>query len=193
MKYIARELRGTHLYIKKQSIFEIIKCIILFAMALGIFFIGYCTLGTKKSLFSVFAVLALLPASKALVGVIMFLRYRSLPDDMYDRIKNAVGTLPVLYENILTTSEKSYYIQAIVYAKGNIVALMEDGRSNVEIITTHLRNVLRNGGHKEVNIKLYKSEKDFLKRCEEMNDHFADGVVPVNADAVFTTIKAVSL
>ena len=193
MKYITRELRGTYLYIRKQSIFEIIKCIVLFAMAFGIFFIGYSTLGTKKSLFSVFAVLALLPASKALVGVIMFLRYRSVSADMYERINSAVGNLPVLYENILTTSEKSYYVQAIVYVKGNLVALMAESKNSPEKITAHLKNVLKNAGHKEVNIKIYCNEKEFLSRCSEMKNHFADSISSGIYDAIFNTIKAVSL
>lgn len=193
MKYVTHELRGTYQYVQRQKLFEIIKCIILYAMALGIFFIGYTTLGTKKSLFSVFAVLALLPASKALVGVIMFLRYQSLPNDMYKRIKQAAGKMPVLYENILTTSEKSYYLQAIVYAKGNLVALMENGKGGQEIIAGHLKKVLKNAGHKEVNIKIYENEKDFLDRIEEMNIHFGDVQTVGNAEGLFTTIKAVSL
>ena len=71
MKYVNRGLKGTKGYIRKQLIFEIIKTFIMFAMAFGIFLIGYLTLGTKRSLWSVFAVLALLPASKSLVGVII--------------------------------------------------------------------------------------------------------------------------
>ena len=44
MKYLVRELKGTYGYIRKQTVFEIIKTIVLFAMAFGIFLIGYLTL-----------------------------------------------------------------------------------------------------------------------------------------------------
>ena len=75
MKYADHRLKGTIGYIKKQLVFEIIKTLVLFAMALGLFFIGYFTLHTKKSLWSVLAVLALLPACRSLVTVIMFARF----------------------------------------------------------------------------------------------------------------------
>ena len=103
MRYIDRQLRGTFLYITKQRRFEIIKTVILFAMAFGIFFIGLATLHTKKSLWSVFAVLALLPACKSLVGVIMFARFSSLNEAEYERFSSAAGDLTSLYENVITT------------------------------------------------------------------------------------------
>lgn len=191
-----RDLKGTHNYIKKQTCFEIIKTALLFAMALGIFFIGYYTLGTKKSLWSVLAVLALLPASKSLVGVIMFLRYRSISEDRYLRLSACVKQLPALYENILTTSEKSFYLPVIIYAKGSFIALLDsdnkDKRKNIEKITQHIQNVLKNGGYKDFSVKIFDREEDFIDRCNQMNENFSDEK-SFNSNAVLSTIKAVSL
>lgn len=194
MKYITRELKGTHFYIKKQTLFEIVKTLILFLMAFGIFFIGYYTLGTKKSLWSVIAVLALLPASKSLVGVIMFARYRSIPDELYERVSESIGKLPALYENILTTSEKSYYLPAIVYYKGSLIALLDSSIKETDKITQHLNYILRNGGYKDISVKVYNKDLDFFERCHKLNDLLADEISKShNTDAIFTTIKAVSL
>ena len=97
MKYIMRELKGTFGYIRKQTLFEAVKTVVLFAMALGIFMIGYKTLGTKKSLWSVFAILALLPASKSLVGLIMLLRFRSLPESDFPVIREKTIITPTIH------------------------------------------------------------------------------------------------
>lgn len=192
MKYITHEYKGSYKYIQKQTIFEISKTILLYAMAIGIFVIGYINLGTKKSLFSVIAVLALLPASKSLVGVIMFLRYRSITSELYSKIVTAAGQLPLLFELIFTTSDKSYYSKALVYSKGTICVLITDPKSDLKILERHLSNVLKTGGHGEINIKAYKNESDFIQRVKEMNEHLSDSS-NLRTDAIFSTLKAVAL
>ena len=191
MKYLTKELKGTYGYIKKQTVFEIIKTAVLFAMAFGIFAIGYYTLGTKKSLWSVFAVLSLLPASKSLVSVIMFLRYRSITPELYSKIAGAAGEVPLLYELIVTTKDKTYFIEALGYAKGSLIAY--SSRKGVStLIEKHITDVLNNAAHKGVTVKIFDDEADFLRRLKELNEHLnTDGVK--NTEAIFTTLRAVSL
>ena len=121
MKYINRELKGTKGYINRQRAFELIKTLLLFAMALGIFFMGLLTLHTKKSLWSVFAVLALLPACKSLVGFIMFARFSSIKDEEYSRYEDVCSGVERIYENVLTTSDRSYYVPVICSIGKNVI------------------------------------------------------------------------
>lgn len=192
MKYVTRELKGTLGYIKSQLVFEIIKTAILFAMALGIFFIGYFTLGTKKSLWSVFAVLALLPACKSLVGVIMLGRYRSLNDADADKYIKAIGNLPVLFENIITTSKKSYFLPIICCEENTIIAYCKGTVTDANEVGAHIAEVLKNGGHKIATVKVFDREDAFLSRAKQMNENFADSQ-NTTTGAIFNTIKAVSL
>ena len=171
MKYALRELKGTHGYIRKQLIFEMIKTIILFVMALGIFFIGYYTLHTKKSLWSILAVLALLPASKSLVGVIMLARFKSLPNETYERYVKAIGPIPALYENILTTSDRSYFVPVICIASQSLAAFMPEG--DAKALKAHLENVLRTAGH-SVTVKVFDREDAFFERLSQLNEKAAE-------------------
>ena len=188
MKYALRELKGTYGYIRKQLIFEIVKTVILFAMALGIFFIGYYTLHTKKSLWSILAVLALLPASKSLVGVIMLARFKSLRADDHERFAKAVGSVPVLYENILTTRERSFFVPVICCGAGTLSAYMPDG--DTKAVKEHLENVLRSAGH-SVTVKIFDREEAFCERAAQLSEKISEeGRTYEN---IFNTIKAVSL
>lgn len=189
MKYIDRRLKGTYGYIKKQLIFEIIKTLILFAMALGIFFIGYLTLHTKKSLWSIFAVLALLPACKSLVGVIMLARFPSLGPVEYDEYSSAVGSIPVLYENILTTKDRTFYIPVICYAANTLIAFAGN-KYETKKIKEHLDDVLKKGGHKAT-VKIYDNREAFFERIKQLREKY--GNEDINAYGVFETVKAVSL
>ena len=190
MKYINRDLKGTHGYIKKQLVFEIIKTLILFAMALGIFFIGYMTLHTKKSLWSVLAVLALLPACKAAVGVIMLARFRSLPADDYARYKAAAGDVPVLFENVITTSDKTFFVPVLCFAAGSLAVLLPGGRDS-DKLKSHLDDVLKNGGYKTT-VRIFNDEKAFIARAEELREKYS-GEESATAANILTTIKAISL
>lgn len=191
MKYVTRSLKGTYGYIRKQRNFEIVKTLILYIMAFGIFLIGYLTLGTKKSLWSVFAVLALLPACKSLVGVIMLARFSSLKKDDYDRYQKAAGSVSSIYENILTTNEKTYYIPFICCGAGSLMVFSVDYKDDEKKLKSHLMDVLEKAGHKAT-VKLFFNEDDMFARLSEINAKYNDEDSNVN-EKILTTIKAVSL
>ncbi len=190
MKYVDRSLKGTYLYIRKQLVFEMIKTVILFAMAFGIFFIGLLTLHTKKSLWSVFAVLALLPACKSLVGVIMLARFKSLSPDEYDRYTKHTQDLPTIFENILTTDDKTFFVPVISVMAGNVIALAKPGTDDKKL-RCHIEKVLGAAGHK-ASVMIFDNEDGFAKRCADLRDKFSkdDRTSSYN---ILKTLKAVSL
>ena len=76
--FTTENVKGTRNYINSQKKFEILRTLLYFALPLGLFLIGYITTKTKVNLMTIVAVVGCLPASKSLVGAIMFLRYKSL-------------------------------------------------------------------------------------------------------------------
>ncbi len=190
MKYVERSLKGTFGYVRKQRNFEIVKTLVLYAMAFGIFFIGLFTLGTKKSLWSVFAVLALLPACKSLVGVIMLARFKSLTDGEYERYSQAAGDVPALYENILTTGERTFFVPVICIAGGCVTLYYPDKKDETEL-RDHIVHVMTNAGH-NVTVKVFTDEDAFVTRAGELRKKYKDENGAF-ATKVANTIKAVSL
>lgn len=192
MKYLSRSLKGTIGYINKQRIFEIVKTLILFMMAMGLFLIGYINLGTKKNLWTVFAILACLPACKSLVGVIMLCRFKSLSESAANKYVKAVGNLPTLYENVLTTNEKSYYVPVLCCENNTLIAYCEKSKNtDINKLSEHINQVLKNAGHK-ASVKVFDDEDSFLQRAREMNDKLTDSSY-LSTQEILTTIKAVSL
>ncbi len=161
--------KGEYGYIKYATIRSLIFTVILFAMALGLFFIGYLTLHTKKSLWSVFAVLGILPASKSLVGTIMYCRFGSLTSDQYSRYKSAIGNVQTIFENVLTTNSRSFYLPAISYCERNIIGFYNGTQGDCEEIKEHITHVFQNEGFKDFTIKIFSKEEDYLNRVSELN------------------------
>ena len=101
--------KGQYGYIKSQRKIEIIKTLSLFLLSLAIYLGGYITTETNKNLLTIVAILGCLPASKCAVNMIMFLRARGCSEELYQKVSAHTGTLPCLYDNVLTSYESDRY------------------------------------------------------------------------------------
>ena len=194
-----KKAKGEWGYINVQRIRVLIVTAVLYICALGLYLIGYCTLHTRRNLWTVFAVLSILPASKSLVNLIMFLRFKSLDTEVHDSYKVSAGKISLIYELPFTTYEKTYFVDAIACA-GNTVAGCYLGKpsrrmsheQDVKNLTVHLETVLKNDGHKDFTVKLYDTGDDFKKRLIEMDNKLSDRITAAD-EAVLNTFRAVSL
>lgn len=187
-----KKAKGTLGYIKSQQIFTSIRTVILFAMALGIYFIAYYTLHTNKSLWSVIAVLGILPAAKSLVNTIMFFRFRSLPTDDYTLYTDCAGACELLFENVLTTSEKSYYLPALLYKNHTFISFCNKKDEDIKKITEHIRDSLKLE-KLDVTVKIFNTKEQFLERLSSLSETEKIENDDNCREICYNTIKAISL
>lgn len=191
--------KGEWGYIRSQRIRVLIMTVILYICALGLYLIGYCTLHTRKSLWTIFAILSVLPASKSLVNLIMFMRFKSLTAEIHDRIHSCAGQLAIIYELPFTTYEKTYFVDAIACA-GNTAAGCYLGKpsgkkshdQDLKDLCIHLENVLKNDGYKDFTLKIFDNIDDFTDRLKEMDNKLSTKK-SVNDEGMLNTFRAVSL
>lgn len=191
--------KGEWGYIRSQRIRVLIMTVILYICALGLYLIGYCTLHTRKSLWTIFAILSVLPASKSLVNLIMFMRFKSLTAETHDRIHSCAGQLAIIYELPFTTYEKTYFVDAIACA-GNTAAGCYLGKpsgkkshdQDLKDLCIHLENVLKNDGYKDFTLKIFDNIDDFTDRLKEMDNKLSTKR-SVNDEGMLNTFRAVSL
>ena len=191
--------KGEWGYIRSQRIRVLIMTVILYICALGLYLIGYCTLHTRKSLWTIFAILSVLPASKSLVNLIMFMRFKSLTAEIHDRIHSCAGQLAIIYELPFTTYEKTYFVDAIACA-GNTAAGCYLGKpsgkkshdQDLKDLCIHLENVLKNDGYKDFTLKIFDNIDDFTDRLKEMDNKLSTKR-SVNDEGMLNTFRAVSL
>lgn len=194
-----KKAKGEHGYIAFQRIRVLIITIILYMCAAGLYLIGYLTLHTHRNLWTVFAVLSILPASKSLVSLIMFMRFKSLDTSVYDEYTEAIKQIPSIYELPFTTYEKTYYVD-VISCIGNTVAVCYQGKPSRKIthaqdikrLSEHLETVLKNDGHKDFTIKIYDNRQDFVRRIKEMNANLAYKRSAYD-EGILNSLKAVTL
>lgn len=91
-------------YIRKQKIFQ--SCVLLgfIAAAVGLFLFGFLITKTRANIFTVLAILMVLPAAKRVITLVVMLPRRSVERERYDRMKSTISPDEVLLTDYVFTS-----------------------------------------------------------------------------------------
>ncbi len=190
--------RGDKGYIRYQRKRTIIITVLMYALSIGIYFLGYFTLHTNKSLWTVIAVLSLLPASKSAVRMIMLFRAKPTDPSIYDEVEKRCPKLSLLYDLIFTTYEKTYVTQALAYGSGNLCILSQkpgkDEKKAAGELETYIRSSLKEG-QPSLTVKVYTDKEAFFKRISEVNalKEASGDSEEEREPAFFDTLRALTL
>lgn len=160
--------KGNFGYLKEKRNQILIRTILLFGLSLSIFLLGYLSTKSKENILTVVAVLGMLPASKSLVSLILYTKYKSGSQKIYESIQSHVGDLIVAYELVLTTQEKTYPITAIVAQGNNIVGYTEHEKCEEVGASKHIETMLHQQGHKKTTVKIFKDLDKFNQRIAQL-------------------------
>lgn len=160
--------KGTKNYINTQKKYVIARTILLFALALSLYIIGYVTTKTNKNLLTIVAVLGCLPASKSAVEMIMYLRFQSSPKNIIDTIEAHTGNLNTVYDMVFTTYDKNFYVDHLVVKGNTICGFSSSEKTDAELCEKHIISTLKLDGYKNVSVKIFKDLKKYTERLEQM-------------------------
>ncbi len=160
--------KGTKNYIDTQKKYVIARTVLLFALSIALYLIGYITTKSNKNLLTIVAVLGCLPASKSAVEMIMFLRFKSSSKEIINTIEAHTGTLPCIYDMVFTTYDKNFYVDHIAACGNTICGFSSSSKTDVELCEKHIMSTLKMDGQKNVSIKIFKDLKKYTERLEQM-------------------------
>lgn len=184
-------VKGTKNYINTQKKYEFIRTFIYFFIPISLFIAGYITTKTKVNLLTIVAVVGLLPASKSLVGLIMFLRFHSLKEENAQRIEAVKHELPQLYDMVFTTYDKTHVVSHMVIAGNTVCGFSEDKNFKEKEFNTHIQNVLKTDGYKNISVKIFTDINKYTERLEQLKDLEIDE--GVNILGIMDTFRSVAL
>ena len=170
MKKINLPQKGEPDYLFRQKKLSTIKTLISYAVAVAIFIIGYLLTKTRENVFSVIAVLALLPASRNTVSMIMFLKTPAYNADIYNKILKSAGNVPVIYHLYLTSYQKNYAMTCMTARGGNLIGFSEFDKCDVNSCKEHIEGILTQNGIKNINVKIFGKNdyKMFEERLKQL-------------------------
>lgn len=176
----SRLLKGTYGYLNRNRIHAWKKAALMLAAPLLIFLVGWYVHGTRENVMTVVAVVGCLPGCNQVVRAIMASRYHSMDRELYEAVEKARGTCFALYENVFTSYEKTYYVDAIVLCGREIAGYSGAADLNEGAAAAHIRSMLKKSSYKQ-NVKIYKNRDDFLNRVLSLSAGGAEQP-PFNGD-----------
>lgn len=157
-------------YLKSVKKREWIKCVLQWGCVIAFLLIGYFTTGSTLNLFTVFAVLSCLPASKATVGVIVKFPIQSISDEKINEIANRSSNLTVSYDVILTSKENIMPIECIAIYGNTVYGYVSNEKTDLEKATSYMKQFLMKNNCGKVNLKLFRDYTGFLSRVGGLNN-----------------------
>lgn len=182
--------KGQYGYIKSQRKIEIIKTLSLFLLSLAIYLGGYITTGTNKNLLTIVAILGCLPASKCAVNMIMFLRARGCSEELYQKVSAHTGTLPCLYDSVLTSYESTFEIPHMVFRGNNLIGIAVNPKCKTAACEKHLQTMCAQNSIRDVNIKIFQDIPKYLNRLDQLRELSGEDT---RTEAVLSLVKAISI
>ncbi|MCD8039612.1 MAG: hypothetical protein LUE96_11095 [Lachnospiraceae bacterium] len=167
--------KGEYRYPEYERKRVIIRTFIYFAASLAVFLLGYISTGTRENLLTIVAVLGLLPSSKSLVSVIMYLRIPKFSPGIYDEIAKHAGTVRVLYSMYLTSYKLNFPINCFAVRGGNLIGFTEFASCDADACEKHIRDILNQNSINGVTLKIFRERHRFTDRLLQLEALEADG------------------
>ncbi len=188
--FSATGYKGTRNYINSQKRYEIVRTLIYFAIPISLFIAGYIATKTRLNWLTMVAVLGCLPASKSLVNCIMFLRYNSCPDSVCKQLEEKNDSLTELFDMVFTSYSKNFVIYHMVIKGNTICGYTEMKDFPEKEFQSHIMNVLKLDGHKNITVKIFTDIDKYIDRIVQLNESEAEDT---NDMAIAETLKSVVL
>lgn len=164
-----RPAKGCPGYIDAQKKSRIMKTLLYVLIGIAIFVLGLCLNKFEKSnIFTVIAVLMVLPAAKALISVIVLLPYRSVEEGTVLKVQELLSGEDIMYTDMVFTSrDKVMFLSFLVIAKDEILCLAGREKEDIPYIEKYLKDELK----KRMLLKKFyitKEPKKFMERVAHL-------------------------
>ena len=186
--FSSNSYKGEKYYLKNQLFYEIVRTVLLFALSAAIYLIGLFTTGSNKNILTIVAVLGCLPACKSAVGMIMFIRYKSLTGIITDKIEEASTGLCNAYDTVFTSYDKNFQIGHLVVNKGCILCFDEKNKINSDAFSKHINTYLKNENLKDITIKVFTYPDKYIERLYNL-----EKTISAKDKAILDVLLSISL
>ena len=197
--------KGNYGYIKYEKAKRTLITAIMFAIPLIIFFTGLRQTGTRKNLFTLVAILGVLPTAKWATSMIMILLQKPVDRKVYDVTEQIAGDLTHGYELCVTAYEGRLSLDAVVVCGNSIAAYSSAEKGRFEFMETHMRKIIHGNGLGNPALKIFRRFDQYQERITQLAsdpERYREGLryVPdeqhegeTRDEAVLRIIKSISI
>ena len=186
--------KGEFKYLKKQPVRVGLITLILLLMCAGVFMIGYITKGDVKNVFTIIAVLGLLPVAKLIVSFIMYMKAEkySCTEDIKNTIASIAGEKDFClgYDFYLTSYKVNFPLLSAFVYDGSIICLSGDSKLDIKECREHIEKYLANNAINGFKVYILENKEKFYDRLKSVSADYVKSEADLTA---YTLIKNISL
>ncbi len=109
-------------------------------IAIAIFLVGYLWMHTRANIFTVLAVLMVLPAAKRVVALVVMLPKKGMKPERYREMKELAGDDVLFADYVFTSTEKIMHLDFLLIRQGNVLAVKASSAQDVEYMKKYLED-----------------------------------------------------
>lgn len=162
--------KGRPGHVKAQKNRYLLGTLIEFAVVIGLLVFGYVQTKTRLNLFTLFAILGCLPASKMLVEFITMAPHKSISQEIYEETKAHAPFLIVIYDLVITSRERVMPVSAVVVSRNMICGYAENPKTDTAKCAEYIREMLEQNHYDKMTVKIFHDYKAFLARVDGLNN-----------------------
>lgn len=178
-------------YIDRQKVFQGVMLLLYIAIGIGIFLLGLFITGVRANVFTVLAILMVLPGAKRVIALVVMLPRKSVDRERYDKMTAALSPEGVLLTDyVFTSSDKIMHFDFVVVQGKNIMGIPGSARQDVKYMTQYLQKGVDEtaSGYR---VRTFASDDEFFKFYEKMTSK--SGERPEGQDAVVKYLKILAV
>ena len=191
--YMFSKYKGEFKYLKKQPVRIGLLTLVLLLMCAGVFMIGYINKGDVKNIFSIIAVLGLLPVAKLIVSFIMYLRAEKY--SCSEEVKNEIMTIAdnknfcLGFDFYLTSYKVNFPLLSVFVYDGSIICLSGDSKLDAKECREHIEKYLANNSINGFKVYILDKKEKFYDRLKNVSADYAKSEADLTAYALIKNIS----
>lgn len=156
-------------YISCRKRHQLLMTLLMVVIGIIIFILG-CALnkGESTNVFTVAAILMVLPGAKFLVSFIVVFPYHTPDKKQYEELKSSLSVEGRVYSDlVITSTEKVMNLDFLIITEGCVLGVLGKKRQELSYIQKYLVQGVRNWAP-DYRIKIYGEYQELLKAVREL-------------------------
>lgn len=159
--------KGDYGYLQRSRLFQLTISLILMIMVLVIFYTGYIKYGNTKNIFTVFAVVSVIPAAKFIVTYIVMAPYKGLAPEEFEGMTPFSNPI-LLYDLLVSSTEKVIHIKITAIRDNSVYLYVPDKKYDKAEVEKYIRLILEKEC-KVTTVKMIRDYKEYKKAVSVMD------------------------
>ena len=138
------------------------------AIAAGIFLTGYFITHTRANVFTVLAVLLVLPAAKRVINLVVMLPKKSVSKERYDKMAREADGAVILADYVFSSTEKIMHLDFAVVKNGNVLAVIAGGKQDIEYMKKYFSDCVRKAAG-NYHVSFFETDEQLLQKLPRLS------------------------